>query len=99
MESVLLGDSNSAQTVMQGAEDSGEGELSDDERLSYAVFSEKFADRIAYGISVTDAWGKTLQTVHDITCDRDSLEGLVNLCNRLGLALCHLEDVIEDFLG
>ena len=35
----------------------------------------------------------------DITADRGSLERLVEICNREGLSLCHLYDVVEDFLG
>lgn len=99
MESVLLDDSNSEQSATAAAEMSDEICRSVCERQVYTVFSEKVADYIAYGICVTDEQGNLLKSVHDITCDAASLESLVVLCNRLELSLCHLDDVIEDFLG
>lgn len=52
----------------------------------------------SYGIAVYRK-GRKLRTVEDITIDRERLEQLVCLCNRCRLSLCHLEDVIEDFLA
>lgn len=74
------------------------------DKLIYSVFSEMIespilGDYCGFGISVTDEQGRCLCTVHDITCDREQLEGLVTLCNRYKLSFCHLYDVIEDFLG
>lgn len=43
--------------------------------------------------------GRKLCQIADITADRGSLERLVEICNREGLSLCHLYDVVEDFLG
>lgn len=56
-------------------------------------------DYLSFGITVTDAFGRCLGTVHDITCDKQRLDNLVNLCNHLSLSFCHLNDVIEDFLS
>lgn len=74
------------------------------EHLIYTVFSEVIESSLlgrycGYGISVIDAQGYCLRTVHDITCEREPLEALVELCNRLDLSFCHLDDVIEDFLA
>lgn len=73
------------------------------QRTTYTVFSEAIdspllGSYVGYGIAATDAQGNTLKTVHDITCDRGALEALVDQCNRYELSLCHLDDVIEDFL-
>ena len=51
-----------------------------------------------YGIKATDTSG-TVRTVEDISTNKSAVEALVTLCNREGLALCHLDDVIEDFLS
>lgn len=74
------------------------------EPLTYSVFSEETdceccGRYLTYGIAVTDGEGNVLRCVHDITCDGDSLEALAALCTRLELSLCHLDDVIEDYLS
>lgn len=51
-----------------------------------------------YGIAAYRK-GRKLCQIADITADRSSLERLVEICNREGLSLCHLYDVVEDFLG
>lgn len=51
-----------------------------------------------YGIAVYRK-GCKLQEVLDITTNKKQLERLVERCNREQLSLCHLYDVIEDFLG
>lgn len=74
------------------------------EKMTYTVFSEEI-DSPSLGryrtcsIAVTDAEGLLVRTVHDITPDREALEALAALCNELELSLCHLDDVIEDFLS
>jgi len=40
-----------------------------------------------------------LEQRKDVTTEKACLEHLVELCNREKLSLCHLDDVIEDFLG
>lgn len=74
------------------------------DNVIYTVFAEVIDSSLlghycGYGISVIDEQGSCLCTVHDITCEKERLEGLVNHCNCLHLSLCHLYDVIEDFLG
>ncbi len=57
-------------------------------------------DYITYGICATckSAGGKTKYTVYDITTNRKNLIQLIKLCNKEQLHICHLADVIEDFL-
>lgn len=37
--------------------------------------------------------------IADISCDREKLAKLVDLCNHLALDPIHLRDVVEDFLA
>lgn len=86
-------------------DEQSEGETSlGDEQWTYTVFSEVIVSSelgryTAYGIEAADAQGKLHRIVHDITCDRSALEALAALCNQLALSVCHLDDVIEDFLS
>lgn len=34
----------------------------------------------------------------NVTSDRASMEAIVGICNEGGLEICHLEDILEDFL-
>ena len=51
-----------------------------------------------YGIAAYRK-GRKLEQRKDVTTEKACLEHLVELCNREKLSLCHLDDVIEDFLG
>lgn len=60
------------------------------------------ATRTCYGIAavqVYDGIVTVLDSVTDVTVNRQSLEILVDLCNELSLEPVHLNDVIEDFLA
>ena len=57
-----------------------------------------------YGIAVyiksdVDGFHTVIQTIGDITTDRDRLSMLVDQCNLLELSPLHLNDVIEDYLA
>ena len=57
--------------------------------------------RIGYGIAyvcVADGVVTVLQSVSDISSDRQRVERLVEHCCKLGLDPMHLEDVVEDFM-
>lgn len=54
--------------------------------------------RKTYGIAATDSDGNVSAERHGIISDKPKAENLVNLCNESKLELCHLSDVIEDFL-
>ena len=47
----------------------------------------------------TDGFHTVIQTIGDITTDRDRLSMLVDQCNLLELSPLHLNDVIEDYLA
>ncbi len=53
-----------------------------------------------YGISVRYEEKGTIKirTVHDISPNRQAIEQLVKLFNEHQLDVCHLDDVIEDFI-
>ncbi|MBS5725369.1 MAG: hypothetical protein KHW59_06270 [Clostridiales bacterium] len=46
----------------------------------------------AYGIQSKQ------MTIKNITCNKNALEKLVALCNRISLSSIHLPEVVEDFL-
>ena len=58
--------------------------------------------RTCYGIAaahVYDGIVTVLDSVTDITANRQPLEELVKLCNELSLEPIHLNDIVEDFLA
>ena len=62
----------------------------EDSRVSYGI--------VAYADAEEDGTATIVASVHDVTADRQALSKLVETCNRLGLSLLHLNDVVEDFL-
>lgn len=75
--------------------------------ITYGLIEEKYncdgKSRISYGVAVysdsaTDGSTIIVESVHDITCDKEKLLKLINNCNDLQLSRIHLSDVIEDFL-
>lgn len=56
--------------------------------------------RTGYGIAAItedDENTTVLDSVNDLTPNKNKVTELVTLCNRLGLSLVHLYDVAEDF--
>jgi len=73
-----------------------------DARYIYRVVSCVMTDRESglyrtYGIEVCEN-GDPVETIQDISLDRDAVAGLVHTCNRERLEPMHLRDVVEDFL-
>ena len=75
--------------------------------VTYAVVEEKYTqpkgERISYGIAVYSGTEQEservlIDSIHDITSDKEKIEKLVNDCNHLGLSTVHIYDVVEDFL-
>lgn len=64
--------------------------LGTDSRISYGI--------VAYADADEDGTATIVASVHDVTADKEALTKLASLCNRLGLSLIHLNDVLEDFL-
>ena len=60
--------------------------------------------RTSYGIAAyadPDQSGTALivASVRDISAEREKVALLVDICNRMAVSLCHLPDVVEDFLA
>ena len=56
---------------------------------------------ISYGIAYVECNENAtivIETISDITSDKESIEKLVNLCNELQLSVIQLQDVVEDYL-
>ncbi len=76
--------------------------------ITYGITEEIYRygndSRKTYGIAVysnaeEDGTATIVAVVHDVTTDADSLAALVELCNSLELSLCHLNDVVEDYIS
>ena len=76
--------------------------------ITYCVVAENYSlngtARSAFGIvayadAEEDGTATVVASAHDITDDRTRAEQLAEKCNRGNLALCHFDDVIEDFLS
>ena len=76
--------------------------------IIYGVTEEIYnlgsSSRISYGIaayadSAEDGTATVVASVHDVTSNKQALDELVSLCNRLELSTVHLMDVVEDFLA
>lgn len=50
-----------------------------------------------YGIDVLHN-GKLIKSYYDITENYDDISELINMCNSLEIDLCHIDDIIEDYL-
>lgn len=72
--------------------------------LTYGVREEIYElqgeRRISYGIVVYDSQNTytVLESMADITTDRERLLSLVEKCNTLKLSPIHLKDIVEDFI-
>ena len=74
--------------------------------VTYGITEEKFSlgarERTSYGIAAysdtqTDGTATVLLHISDITCERDRIAELVELCNKLHVSVLHLNDVVQDF--
>ena len=75
---------------------------------TYGVVAEMYSVRnqsrnaygiVAYADADEDGTATIVASAHDITDNRCRAEQLADKCNRGNLALCHFDDVIEDFLA
>ena len=68
------------------------------------IYSLGSSSRTSYGIAAyadadEDGTATIVASVHDVTTDKQAIDELVSLCNRLDLSTVHLIDVVEDFLA
>ena len=64
------------------------------------LYAEETGRYETYGIEAQDPEtpGKILARIPDIALKEDRVRRFVEQCNRGGLALCHLQDAVEDLL-
>lgn len=72
--------------------------------VSTEIYEWKKDCRTSYGIVAysdidEDGVATIVASIRDISFDRKTVEELVQKCNLLNLSLCHLRDVVEDFLA
>ncbi len=76
--------------------------------VTYGIIEEVYSlgsdSRTAYGIAAyadvkTGGTAIVLQSIHDMTSDREKLQELVEICNCLNLSTVHLCEIAEDFLA
>ena len=77
-------------------------------KITYGIVKEVRtcgeASRISYGIAAyanldDDGTVTVVASVSDISSDGQIISDLVEKCNRLNLSVCHLNDIIEDFIA
>ncbi len=77
-------------------------------KITYGIVKEEHmcgnTSRISYGIAAysdveTDGSATVVALINDISSDEDSLVCLVERCNKSNLSLCHLNEVVEDFIA
>ena len=77
-------------------------------KVTYGIIEETYLlnqkSRTSYGIAAydnTDILETTsiVDSVHDITTNKERLLKLIRDCNRLNLSMLHLREVVEDFLA
>ena len=78
--------------------------------ITYGVVEEVHSgsgsnsQRITYGIAAyadidDEETATVISHICDVTSDKAKAQDLVKKCNKLRLSLCHLKDIVEDFLS
>lgn len=65
--------------------------------ITYTVNCVAYGSRQAYGISAYEN-NTQIKSVPEISDCIEDINELVRLCNDEEIELCHMEDIIEDFL-
>ena len=64
------------------------------------LFHQDIGNYSSYGIDAVDKKsGISICSILDISLEKEPLEKLIFLCNKLHLDIIHLDDVVEDFLS
>ena len=73
-----------------------------EQTIRYKIIEEKCTlennTYVGYGVSAVSVESDVICTYHDVSTNKEELECLVEKCNKVGLSLVHLGDVIDDFL-
>lgn len=65
--------------------------------LLYEYACKESNSETLYGINVFEN-GILVYSIEEITGSRSDILRLTNLCNELNIELCHLDDIVEDYL-
>lgn len=71
-------------------------------RIRYTLCRREFESHTGYGICASvSCCGKRIPicVFHDLSANEVSVRQLIRRCNMGRLSLCHLTDVIDDFLA
>ena len=63
------------------------------------TYSDDNGNHTGYGIVAVDHESKIVSAATDLSCNKDEVARLVQMCNELELSLVHFQDVVEDFLN
>lgn len=63
------------------------------------TYSDDNGNHIGYGIVAVDSESKIVSAARDLSCNKDEVARLVEMCNGLELSPVHFQDVVEDFLN
>ncbi len=77
-------------------------------KITYGIVKEEHicgkTSRISYGVAAyadveSNGTATVVAQINDVSLDKKSVTELVERCNRSNLSLCHLNDVVEDFIA
>lgn len=75
--------------------------------IIYGVIEETYdiggKKRVSYGAVVcenggADGTAAVIERINDVSSNKESIEALVEKCNRLELSAIHFKDVVSDFI-
>lgn len=65
--------------------------------IKYSINLNKNNTHLEFGIDVFKD-KKIIKSIHSISENKEDIEKIVSLCNELDIEMCHLDDIIEDYL-
>lgn len=65
--------------------------------IEYSINNTQRHSHCEFGIDVFNE-GQLLKSITSITENKNDIENIVAMCNELEIELCHLDDIIEDYL-
>ena len=65
--------------------------------IKYGINHNKNNTNPEFGIDVFKD-KKIIKSIHSISENKEDIEKIVSLCNELDIEMCHLDDIIEDYL-
>lgn len=65
--------------------------------IKYSINLNKNNTPLEFGIDVFKD-EKIIKSIHSISENKEDIEKIVSLCNELDIEMCHLDDIIEDYL-